>query len=88
VCPLTDPLLLPHAKPPSTTKRRRAPRADAPELAGIEVAAEFLDIHPRTIRRMIRDGQLRAYRVGKLVKVDMKQVYELAQPVPPETIGA
>jgi excisionase family DNA binding protein len=70
-----------------TGKRRRAPRADAPELASIDFAAEFLDVNPRTIRRMIRDGQLRAYRVSKLVKVDMKQVYELAQPVPPETIG-
>jgi excisionase family DNA binding protein len=88
VCLPTDPLLLPHAKPPSTTKRRRAPRADAPVLAGIEVAAEFLDIHPRSVRRMIRDGRLRGYRIGKLIKVDMNQVRELATPVPPESVGA
>jgi excisionase family DNA binding protein len=74
--------------PPSATKRRRAPRADAPELASIDFAAEFLDVNPRTIRRLIHNGQLRAYRIGKLVKIDMRQVYDLATPVPPESIGA
>ena len=76
------------ANHPSQTKRRRAPRADAPQLASIDTAADFLDVHPRTVRRMIHSGELRAYRVARLVKVDMIQVYALATPVPPESVSA
>jgi excisionase family DNA binding protein len=72
---------------PSQTKRRRAPRVDAPQLGAIDAAAEFLDVHPRTIRRMIRGGDLRGYRVGRLIKVDMHEVYAYAQPVPPESVS-
>jgi excisionase family DNA binding protein len=75
-------------KPPSRTKSRRAPRADAPQLASIDTAAAFLDVHPRTVRRMIHAGELRAYRVARLIKVDMTQVYGLATPVPPESVSA
>ena len=74
--------------PPSATKRRRTPRVDVPRLVSMDVAADFLDVHPRTVRRMIHTGQLRAYRVARLVKVDMNQVYGLAQPVPPESVSA
>lgn len=61
--------------PSAVLKRRRAPLADAPELRSIDYAAEFLDCHPRTVRRMLASGQINAYRVGRLVKVDMRQVY-------------
>jgi excisionase family DNA binding protein len=67
--------------------RTRAPRADAPQLASIDVAAEFLDVHPRTVRRMIHTGQLRGYRVARLLKVDMNQVWALATPVPPGSVS-
>jgi hypothetical protein len=39
------------------TRRRRAPRADAHRLASVDVTADFLDVHPRTIRRMIHAGE-------------------------------
>jgi excisionase family DNA binding protein len=74
--------------PPSRTKTRRAPRPDAPRLVSIDTAADFLDVHPRTVRRMIHSGELRAYRVARLIKVDMTQVYALATPVPPESVSA
>jgi hypothetical protein len=45
--------------PPSQTKRRRAPRADEPQLGSIDVAAEFFDVHPRTVRRMIHAASSR-----------------------------
>jgi excisionase family DNA binding protein len=70
------------------TKRRRAPRADTPELRSMDAAADFLDVHPRTVRRMIHAGELRAYRVRGSVKVDMREVYALATPVPPESVSA
>jgi excisionase family DNA binding protein len=69
-------------------KRRRAPCADAPQLASIDTAADFLDVHPRTVRRMVAAGQLRGYRITRLVKVDMRQVEQLATPVPPESVSA
>jgi excisionase family DNA binding protein len=71
--------------PKIPTKRRRA---DAPRLASIDAAAEFLDVHPRTVRRMVAAGQLRGYRITRLVKVDMRQVAQVATPVPPESVSA
>jgi excisionase family DNA binding protein len=70
------------------TRRRRAPRADAHRIASVDVTADFLDVHPRTIRRMIHAGELRGYRITRLVKVDMRQVEQLATPVPPESVSA
>ena len=59
--------------PASTTgRRRRAPRVDRPQLVSIDAVAEFLDVDPRTVRRMIHDGKLPAYRIGRLVKIDMR----------------
>jgi len=69
-------------------RRRRALRADAPRFASIDVAAAFLDVHPRTVRRMVAAGELRGYRITRLVKVDMRQVEQLAQPVRPESVSA
>jgi excisionase family DNA binding protein len=74
--------------PQTRAMRARAPRAEAPELRSVEFAAEFLDVHERTICRMIHEGTLHGYRIGRLVKVDMRQVYALATPVPPESISA
>jgi excisionase family DNA binding protein len=74
--------------PTTPTERRRAPRADVPQLASIDVAAEFLDVHPRTVSRMVAAGHLRGYRITRLVKVDMRQVEQLATPVPPESVSA
>jgi excisionase family DNA binding protein len=76
--------------PTATTRQRhRAPRPDLPKLRSIAVGAEFLDVDHRTIRRMIHDGKLRAYRVNRLIKIDMNEVEQLvATPVPPESVGA
>ena len=69
--------------------RRRAPRSDAPRLTSLVAAAEYLDVNPRTIRRMIAAGRLRAYRVGThLLEVDMRQVEAAAVPVPSEDVSA
>ena len=68
--------------------RPRAPRAYIPDLDHIEVAAEFLRVNPRTIRRMLAAGELSAYRVRSALRVDMNEVRDLAQPVDPQTVGA
>jgi excisionase family DNA binding protein len=68
--------------------RPRAPRAYTPDLDHIEVAAEFLCVNPRTVRRMLAAGELSAYRVRSALRVDMNEVRDLAQPVDPETVSA
>ena len=71
----------------SQTKRRRSPRPDPPRLASLDVAADFLDLHVRTVRRMVANGELRGYRVARLIKVDMNEVWDYATPVPPESVS-
>lgn len=43
------------------------------QLVSLSDAAEHYDVHPRTLRRRIADGTLPAYRVGRLVKVDLNE---------------
>jgi excisionase family DNA binding protein len=77
---------------PSAKTRRRAPlRPDAPpprRLGGLTLAAHTLDVDVRTIRRMIQRGELHAFRVGRLLKIDLNEVDGLLMPVPPESVSA
>ena len=43
--------------------------AKAPLLTVAQAAAE-LDVHPRTVRRRIKDGELPVVRVGKVIRID------------------
>jgi excisionase family DNA binding protein len=41
----------------------------------IAEAAEYLDVTERTIRAMVADGRLRAYRSGKrLIRLDLNEI--------------
>jgi len=51
-------------------------------LASIANAAEYLDISTKTARRRIADGTITAYRVGRLLKVDLNQLEALLEPIP------
>ena len=75
---------------PSQTKRRspRAPDRYTPDLKPLSAAAGFWHCNERTVRRMVAAGELRAYRVGRVLRIDMHQVRELTQPVPPESVSA
>lgn len=38
-------------------------------------AAEYLGVHPATVRQMIADGRLTGYRSGpKLIRVDLNEI--------------
>lgn len=53
-----------------------------PTRPTIKQAAEYLAVDPKTIRRYIAAGRLRAYRVGpRLIRVDRDSLIALAQPV-------
>lgn len=55
-------------------------------LVSIKTVAERLDVNELTVRRMVADGRLTAYRVGsRLLHVDSADVDALVVPVEPGT---
>lgn len=46
----------------------------APALESLDVVAHRLDVHPRTLRRLVADGEIRAYRVGRQLRFDPADV--------------
>ena len=56
----------------------------ARRLASIPQTAENFGIHPRTVRRMIASGDLKAYRVGsgRLIRIDLDEAESLLKPIP------
>jgi excisionase family DNA binding protein len=55
-------------------------------LVSVDVAAEYLDMNAKTIRRWVSSGRITGYRVGtKTLRVDLVEVDALAVPVP--TVG-
>jgi hypothetical protein len=48
----------------------------------LSVAAESIGFNPKTLRRYIAAGRLKAYRVGaKAIRVDLDDVAELLKPI-------
>ena len=51
-------------------------------------AAEYLGITDRTLRRMIADGRLPAYRLGpRLLRIDVGDLDGLMRPIPTGGVG-
>jgi excisionase family DNA binding protein len=54
----------------------------AKHRVGLNEAAQYVGVNPRTIRRYIASGRLRAYRVGpRLIKFDLADLETLLTPV-------
>ena len=54
----------------------------------IEAAADALDVHPRTIRRRIAEGRLKAYRVGpRHIRIKVDDLDALMTPIPTAAYG-
>lgn len=52
-------------------------------LVSIQHAAEYADVHPKTIRRRIADSSLTGYRMGpRVIRVDLDEVDALLRPIP------
>lgn len=62
----------PHPKPV-----RREPREI--RLGSVDQAAAMLTVNPVTIRRMVDRGDITAYRVGRLIKVDLDELLEFTR---------
>lgn len=66
-----------HAKSVNTSNHRQ------PEYVGLEYAAAFYGTSQKTIRRMIAEGTLPAYRVGKRqIRIRHSDLEKLARPIP------
>jgi excisionase family DNA binding protein len=59
---------------------------DLPKVIAVEEAAERLNVHERTIRRWIKQGRLKPYRVMGDVRrfVAVDEVEALREPIPVE----
>jgi excisionase family DNA binding protein len=55
------------------------------ELLTVEAAAEMLQLHPKTVLRFIREGRIRASKVGKqyrILRSDLRSFLGAADPQP------
>lgn len=49
-------------------------------LLTTEQVAERLNVHPESVRRYVRSGELPAIRKGRLIRIERKAVEEFLQP--------
>lgn len=54
---------------------------DIPNLYTLDGAAERLACSPKTVRRMIADGKLKAVRVGRLIRIHPRDLERALKPV-------
>ena len=69
----------------------RDPHDTSSELCTVEFAASRLKLHPKTVLRFIRDGRLRATRVGKsyrMVRADLEAFAGVPAPVEAPAVDA
>lgn len=55
----------------------------ARRFASLEDGANYLDLSPRTLRRMIASGDLTGYRIGtRVLRVDLDELETMLRPIP------
>jgi excisionase family DNA binding protein len=42
----------------------------------VKEVAEYFQVSPSTIRRLIKEGELKAYRISKAIRIAPEQFYE------------
>lgn len=53
-----------------------------PERIGLQEAADYCDVDPRTVRRWIAAGRVNAVRIGpRLIKFDVAELDKIMSPV-------
>ena len=50
---------------------------DIAPLYSVESLADFLDVHPNTVRNMIDRGELDAVRLGRLIRIPRQSVIDI-----------
>lgn len=52
-------------------------------LTSLQGAADYLNVSPRTIRRMIAAGEITGFRVGKkILRIDLEEIDAILSPIP------
>ena len=49
-----------------------------PKLYSVDEIARFLDLHPKTVRRFIREGKIKARKIGRAWKINQNDLREYA----------
>ncbi len=58
-------------------------RGTTPHWVSLEDAAEYMGVHVRTCRRLIADGSISGYRLGKrAIRVDRNELDAVLRPIP------
>ena len=66
---------------PTNRMQRRHPDAHRHHFIRIAEAAEYLGVTERTIRQMVTDGRLRAYRLGAhTIRLDLTEINDAMLP--------
>ena len=60
-------------------KASRLSATDESQFLGRTRAAEFLDVSPQTVDKLIHRGQLRAFRIGRRVVVRRDELLQLVE---------
>jgi excisionase family DNA binding protein len=59
---------------------------DAPQMLTPEEAAARLSVHVETLRRLIRRGELPARKIGRMWRIDARDLAALAAPQSNEAV--
>lgn len=54
-----------------------------PDWKNVNEVAAIVGVHPKTVRRWIRSGRVRAYRVAGQVRIDLNDLDAVAVPIVP-----
>lgn len=57
------------------------PNALRDQVLSIAAAAEYLDVSKDTVRRLISRGDLKAYRIGRSIRIHPRDVMKAFKPV-------
>jgi excisionase family DNA binding protein len=57
------------------------------QMLTVETAAAALSVHPETIRRLIKRGQLQAIKIGKSYRIAESAIIAIQQPQKKEESG-
>ncbi|MCV7408783.1 hypothetical protein AWC05_07695 [Mycobacterium florentinum] len=57
------------------TRKKPAPAPEARRWRGIQETADYLQVSDKTVRQMISDHRIKAYKAGpRLIRIDLNEV--------------
>jgi excisionase family DNA binding protein len=86
---MASPAAVPPPTPPARPNRaaRRHPPNNGRGYVGITEAATYLDVTHKTVRKLIADQELAAYRLGKkMLRIRLADLDAVCKPLPGRAI--